>query len=144
MKTSLAVIASAVLALSACSGGDSEPTKTATKTQEATSSSEPTKAKTADAKPSKTSDPTPVDEFEYTTTDYLDDTWAAMEAQGDSSTGMTCLLFRSEDSVEAETGPEVLLDNIEAEFPDLDREEARDWFDEKCPTAEEFEERGGN
>ena len=30
MKTSLAVIASAVLALSACSGGGSEPTKTAT------------------------------------------------------------------------------------------------------------------
>lgn len=76
---------------------------------------------------------------EFSTTGYLQDTWTMAEAAGDGSAGMMCLIFRSEPDAEFGLGENALLDSIDAEVVGIDREEAREFFDKKCPTAAEIE-----
>lgn len=76
---------------------------------------------------------------EFTTKGYLEDAWAMAEAAGDGSAGMMCLIFRAEPDVEFGLGEDALIDSIDAEVVGIDREEARKFFDKKCPTADEID-----
>lgn len=76
---------------------------------------------------------------EFSTTGYLQDMWTMAEAADDGSAGMMCLIFRSEPDAEFGLGEKALLDSIDDEVEGIDREEARKFFDKKCPTAAEIE-----
>lgn len=163
MKKTASTLAALTLALgvTACSsGGDTSgsPSSSSTSTSSTASPSSPdplqappsdaAEAKADAAKEAAASEAVPEDggmpggglgEEEFTTKDYLEDVWAMAGEADDESAGMMCLIFRSEPDAEFGLGEDALIDSIEAEVEGIDREEARDFFDDKCPTADEIE-----
>lgn len=150
MKT-LAALAAATLALTACGAAEEDTASTSSTTpSSSTSHGQAAKGSTStptSKKPSPTSSGTPAQEVEpepsapaddagaggFDTTTYMSDMWSMSSRE---ETGWMCILFRAEPG--EQMGEDEVVDGIVSSVEGLDREEVRDFLDEKCPTAAEM------
>ena len=143
-------LAAAALTLAACGSAPeattSSTTRSSTTSHDQTATSSSATSKTPGPSPSSTSSTqapeTPADDpaaEDFDTTTYMSDMWSSGTRE---ETGWMCIMFRAEP--DEQMGEDAVVDAITSSVEGLDREEVRDFLDEKCPTAAEMEANADN